>query len=405
MRRVSRNPALAVVLVGGALAISAWAAENPIASKGQGLVAIGGCQGCHTANSGAPFAGGRAFETPFGTIYSTNITSDRDHGIGGWTEADFERAMTRGTGPGGKRYYPVFPYPHYALASREDIAAIWTYLRTIPAAATQAPPNHLLPPFNVRSLLAGWEALYLHPKAPEESGLDVQARRGAELIAGLGHCGACHTPHNRVGAEDAARPLTGAMAEGWYAPPLQGDSPAPAPWTAEDLETYLRTGLSDHHQAAAGPMGAVTAELAQAPESEVRDMAIYLSGLMSQAKHPAPVDQAQAAERTHPEGAQLYAGACASCHDVGSAMLRIGRPSLAVGTPLHEDRATDVIMIILKGLKSPEGKAGPDMPPFANSFTDDEVTELSAYLRARFSREPAWKDIQSAVRAARKGVT
>jgi mono/diheme cytochrome c family protein len=265
------------------------------------------------------------------------------------------------------------------------------------------PPNHLIPPLGFRPLLASWQALSPRPTSPEPPGLDAAGRRGAELVAGLGHCGSCHTPRNSLRAEDADRPLAGAMAEGWYAPPLQADSPAPAPWTTDDLETYLRTGLSDHHQAAAGPMGAVTRELSQAPEEEVRDIAIYLSALMSRANRATPVDQAAAAARAWPQGAQIYAGACASCHDAGSAMRRQGRPSLAVGTPLDEDRATDVIMIVLEGLTPPEGKAGPYMPPFADSLTDAQVVQLTAYLRARFSRERPWKDIPGAVRTARKG--
>jgi mono/diheme cytochrome c family protein len=402
--------ALAAVLVGLAIGLSPSAttraregdAAVQAGATGAGLAAIGGCQGCHTSEGGAPFAGGRAFATPFGVIYSTNITPDKDHGIGGWTEGDFERAMTRGIGPRGERYYPVFPYPHFALASGGDIAAIYGYLQTIPPAAGQSPPNRLVPPFGLRSMLIGWQALYLRANAPDTEGLDAQARRGAELVAGLGHCGACHTPHNALGAEDAAHPLAGAMAEGWYAPPLQGDSDAPLPWTAEELETYLRTGLSDRHQAAAGPMGAVARELAQAPEQEVRDMAIYLSGLTRPAKRRGPVDEASAAAQAWPEGARIYAGACASCHEPGAGMSRSERPSLALGTPFDEDRPTDVIMILLKGLDPGPGKAGPFMPSFANSLTDMQLVQLTAYLRARFSREPAWPHLDGPVRAARK---
>jgi mono/diheme cytochrome c family protein len=407
-----RNRILAAAVVAGAIALSSAVAAPPRPNRapppksqaaGEGLAAIGGCEGCHTAPEGAAFAGGRAFSTPFGVIYSTNITPDAKDGIGGWTEIEFLRAMTQGVGPGAKRYYPVFPYPHYALADRADLVAIYGYLRTLPAAPDRPPPSRLTPPFGVRSMLVGWQALYLRPKAPYAEGLDAQARRGAALVAGLGHCGACHTPHNALGAEDAAHPLAGAMAERWYAPPLQGDSPAPAPWTVDDLETYLRTGLSDHHQAAAGPMGVVTRELAEAPQQEIRAMANYLAARMGQAKRPAPVDQAVAAARAWPLGARIYAGACAGCHDAGAAMRRLGRPSLALGTPLDEDRPTDVVMIVLQGLAAPEGKAGPYMPAFADSLTDAQVVQLTAYLRARFSHERPWTDILGAVRTARKG--
>lgn len=368
-------------------------------------MAIGGCQGCHTASGGAPFAGGRAFETAFGTVYSTNITPDAVHGIGRWSGADFARAMTRGIGPDGERYYPVFPYEHYALADPADIAAVFAYVRTLPRSGAADRPDRLAPPFGWRPLLAIWEALAPHPRPlPVSAHAGPDVRRGAILVAGLGHCGACHTPRDALHGERPGHALAGAMAEGWYAPPLQGASPAPVAWTAQDLTVYLRTGLSDRHQAAAGPMGAVIHALATAPEAEVRDMAAYLEVSMGAARHPAPIDNADAAARAEPQGARTYAGACATCHEPGAGMRLEARPSLALGTPLDEDRPTDVIQIVLHGLSPPPGRGGAYMPPFADSLTDSQVAHLTAYLRARFSRAGPWRDLPQAVNSARKAV-
>jgi nicotinate dehydrogenase subunit B len=232
--------------------------------------------------------------------------------------------------------------------------------------------------------------------------------RGRALVEGLAHCGGCHTPRDRWGAEDATRAYDGAMVDGWFAPPINARSPAVRPWTVERLHSYLRTGLSPAHAAAAGPMGGVTRALSQVADADVRAIAVHVASLMAEAPAakqdtPEPVDRQSVAQAKHPEAATLFAGACAVCHDAGAPMMQQGRPHLAWGTPLHEDNPNDTVRIILKGLASPAGPTGPTMPAFADMLDDRQVAELVAYLRSRFTGKPAWPDLGNAVAQARQG--
>jgi mono/diheme cytochrome c family protein len=371
--------------------------------RGAELAKLGDCQGCHTADGGAAFAGGRPVATPFGAIYATNITPDLATGLGRYSQEAFVRAMRRGIRADGAHLYPAFPYDHFAYADDADLAALYAFLMTRRPVAQTTPPNRLPPPLGFRPLIGGWKALYFHPgREPPTAGRSAEWTRGAYLVKSLGHCGACHTPHNGLGAEQTHEALDGGYQEGWYAPPLNAKTPASVPWTVERLERYLRTGIDADHAAAAGPMGAVVRELARAPQADLHAMAVYLADLMGGQGPVAIVDRADEAARAHPEGASLYAGACAACHDAGSPMMLEGRPALALGTPLHEADPRDTIQIILQGLEPPAGPAGPYMPAFAASLTDAQVASITAYLRARYTDKPAWDNLGQAVAKARK---
>jgi mono/diheme cytochrome c family protein len=375
---------------------------------GAELAKIGDCGGCHTAHDGAPYSGGRPFATPFGVIYASNITPDRDSGIGAWSFDAFRRAMRRGVSRDGAYLYPVFPYDHFRELTDADLERLYAFVMTRPAVTFTPPANRLTPPLGFRPLLAGWQFLFLR-RAPAKNG-DIGAdrgRRGRYLVEALGHCGSCHTPRNWLSAEDRTRAYSGGWSEGWYAPPLNEASPAPRPWTADDLHAYLRTGLSLSHAAAAGPMGDVTRALASAKDDDVRAIATYVAGLMRQAEpkaaNAATPDHSSAAAQAHPEAAALFAGACAACHGAGAPMMAEGRPSLALGTPLHEDQPRDTIKIILGGLRSPDGRYGPYMPSFASDFDDAQIGDLLTYLRARFTDDPPWAaNPEQAVETARK---
>ncbi|HET9749674.1 MAG TPA: cytochrome c, partial [Casimicrobiaceae bacterium] len=222
---------------------------------GAQLEAIGDCRTCHTAPGGKAFAGGRRIETPFGAIYSTNITPDRDTGIGAWTEPAFVRAMREGVDRAGHHLYPVFPYDHFTLVSDDDLHALYAFLMTRSPVAARAPRNELAFPIGFRPLLAGWKALYLprrvfHP----QSGRSDEWNRGAYLVEGLGHCGACHTPRNALGAEERDQAFAGGQAEGWDAPALGTSSSSPVPWTRERLIAYLRNDAVSGQGIPAGPM-------------------------------------------------------------------------------------------------------------------------------------------------------
>ena len=376
-------------------------------ARGEKLAHLGNCAGCHTAQGGRPFAGGRPLETPFGTVFTTNITPDPEMGIGRWSRKAFARTLREGVARNGDLLYPAFPYDHFTHASDPDIDALYAFLMTRPAVQERAPANRLKEPFGFRPLLAGWNLLFLHKGPPvDDPGQSAEWNRGRALAEGLAHCGGCHTPRNELGAERSDHAYDGAWIEGWYAPPLNADSPAVRPWTAEDLFAYLRTGLSATHAAAAGPMGSVTRGLAQASEDDVRAIAVYFASLMAHA--PAaqglpPADKGNVADAAHPEAAALFAGACATCHEAGAPMMQEGRPSLAWGTPLHENTPNDTIQIIMHGLAPPAGRSGPTMPAYGHSFSDQQLADITAYLRARYTDKPPWPDVPRAVAQVRKG--
>lgn len=376
------------------------------------LVALAGdCMVCHTApNGGIPNAGGHPLETPFGTIYTTNITPDVKTGIGNWSFAAFERAMREGVHRDGRNLYPAFPYTAYAKMTEPDMQALYAYLMAQPAVESATPPNDLRFPFNLRPLLSGWKTLFHKPEVyqpdPDQS---VLWNRGAYLVEGAGHCAACHSPRNMLGAEKKGLyHLSGGEVDGWEAPSLVANSKSPNPWTEDELFTYLRTGFSSRHGIAAGPMAPVVAELAQLPSEDVRAMAHYLASLNRQSAPAAAVAPALAVAPAPSvdtaNGKRLFNGACAACHIEGSGPTLFGvRPSLAVNTNVHSDNPDNLIKVILHGIQEP---ANPDlgyMPGFANSFSDAQVADLLGYLRTNFAPDkPAWTGVEARVAQARK---
>jgi nicotinate dehydrogenase subunit B len=388
---------------------NAAAFDRALVREGEDLAKLGNCAGCHTADPSRPLAGGRALPTPFGAVFATNITPDAGTGIGAWSREAFGRAMRRGIARNGQHLYPAFPYDHFTHVNDGELDALYAWLMTRPPIAGGAPATKLERAFGFRPLVAAWNLLYLKEDPLQtDPAQSSDWNRGRALAEGLAHCGGCHTPRNSLGAEDKARAYDGAMTEGWYAPPLNARSPAVRPWTADQLQVYLRTGLSPAHAAAAGPMGGVTRALSAVPEEDVHAIAVYFASLMSQA--PAarqdkaePMDRQTVAQQTHPEAAALYAGACAVCHEPGAPMMQQGRPPLAWGTPLQADNAHDAVRIIMQGLASPAGLIGPTMPAFADMLDDRQLGALAAYLRARFTDKSPWSDIGDAVAQARHG--
>jgi nicotinate dehydrogenase subunit B len=373
-------------------------------ARGANLATIGDCASCHTVTGLAAFAGGVPIETPFGTIRGANITPDPDTGIGRWSEAAFVRAMREGIARDGSHLYPAFPYDHFTQIGDSDLHALYAFLMTRRPIHAGPPSNGLIAPLRFRPFIAAWKALYFRPRRfAADPARDPLWNRGFYLASALGHCGACHTPHGRLGAEEGGRPFAGGWAEGWYAPPLDRSSPAVRAWTQNRLYEYLRTGLSPTHAAAAGPMGSVTRNLAAADPADVRALAAFVADRIGARSDKPLADHAAAAARAFPAGAILFAGACASCHEPGARMMAEGRPPLPLGTPLHEGDPRDTVQIILQGLNPPTGAAGPFMPAFADSFTDAQVAQIAGYLRMRYGSGPLWPDPEKAVARARKG--
>jgi nicotinate dehydrogenase subunit B len=420
--------ALSAAAIGIAAAVLPWRAIAPIArpnasvysaetiARGRQLAALGDCAVCHTAANGAVNAGGRAIETPFGTIYATNITPDPETGIGNWSYPAFERAMREGIHRDGRHLYPAFPYTHFAKATDADLQALYAYLMAQAPVRAETPKNALAFPFNWRPLIAGWRALFHRPEVFEaDPTKSATWNRGAYLVEGLGHCGACHTPRNALGAENDKTYLAGGFAEGWEAPALTSLSQAPIPWSEDELFAYLRTGESRFHGVAAGPMAPVVKELAALPDQDIRAIAVYLASFNDNALGK-PGENALAAQLetltatrvafASPIGARLYQGACAVCHAVGGAPLFGSRPSLALNSNLHSAAPDNLIQLILHGITAPASSDLGYMPPFKDSMTDGQIAELVTYLRQQFAPDkPPWTGVQAAVSRARQGIT
>jgi nicotinate dehydrogenase subunit B len=425
---VATIAALVAAGIGIAAAALPWRSIAPIArpdasvfslatiERGRQLAALGDCAVCHTDINGVLNAGGRALETPFGTIWSTNITPDVETGIGNWSYPAFERAMREGIHRDGRQLYPAFPFTHFARTTDADLQALYAYLMAqAPVRAENRAPT-LAFPFNWRPLMAGWNALFHRGEAfvPDATKSAVW-NRGAYLVEGLGHCSACHSPRNALGAEKANAYLAGGFAEGWEAPPLTSLSHAPIPWSEDELFAYLRSGESRFHGVAAGPMAPVVKELVALPDDDIRAMAVYL-GSFNETTISRPDQDALAARlesltgaravAASPVGLRLYEGACAVCHQVGGPPLFGSRPSLALNSNLHGAVPDNLIQVILHGIAAPVSSDLGYMPPFKDSMTDEQLAELVGYLRRQFAPEkPAWTSVQAAISRIRQGIS
>ena len=413
-------PVLQPTLAGGAPIYT-----EALIERGQQLAALGNCAGCHTAPGGARNAGGRSIDTPFGSVIATNLTPDPQTGIGTWSLPAFQRAMRQGISRDGHHLYPAFPYTAYAHTTDADLTALYAFLMTQPAVRHQPPATQLAFPFNLRPLMALWNALF-HVSEPKplpalvntaqtaiKSGafdmtIDVQAyQRGAYLVNGLGHCSACHTPRNALGAEQGGKAfLSGAVVDGWEAPALTALSKAPVPWSQAEFYRYLRQGHTQHHGTANGPMAQIVRELSVVPDEDIRAMSVYLASFTE------PVSESQSAQlaaqqvRTAQANAQalpgpaqrLFNGACASCHHDGDGpkLLGINTP-LTLSTQLHSDRPDNLIRTILDGVREPASKDIGFMPAFRYSLSDAQIGELAVYMRQRFAPGRAAWDLTGVV--------
>jgi nicotinate dehydrogenase subunit B len=381
--------------------------SSDMIARGRQLAALGGCAVCHTEIGGIANAGGRPVETPFGTVYSTNLTPDPETGIGRWSYAAFERAMREGISRDGHHLYPAFPYASFTRTADADLQALYAYLMSQTPVAARTPPAHMAFPFNIRPLMAAWNTLFLRPGLMQADPTRApQWNRGAYLVESLGHCGACHTPRNALGAEQARTSyLAGGAVDGWHAPALTTLSRAPIPWTEAELFSYLRTGFSRFHGTAAGPMAPVVEQLSALPDADIRAMATYLASFAPTA-HDQPEVRAAALQAAATAvlrpldtlGGKLYEGACASCHSDSGPTLFGVRPALALNTNVHAADPDNLIRVILDGIPKPAAAALGDMPGFRDSFSDAQIAALVNYLRGSFAPgAPAWGGVEQAV--------
>ena len=404
------RPAMAPVAASPAGVYSAALIE-----RGRTLAALGNCATCHTAPGGAVNAGGRAMDTPFGVIHSTNLTPDAASGIGLWSFSAFQRALREGVSRDGRHLYPAFPYTAFTQASDEDLMALYAHLMSQPAVAAATPANDLRFPFSLRPLMALWNALYLVPgPVAAVPGRSEQWNRGAALVNGLGHCGACHTPRNALGAElSRTAYLGGALADGWEAPALGAASHAPQRWTEAQLMSYLRQGHASQHGMAGGPMAPVVRDLAQVAEGDLRAMAVYLASLQPDVPNlqattaqAAAATQAVAAAALPGPAQRRFEAACGACHHDGSGpqVLGLNLP-LADNSNLHGERPDNLLRTILQGIQEPAFNAIGHMPAFRDAMDDRQIAELAAYMRQRFApQRPPWVGLEAAAARLRSQV-
>ena len=437
LARILLGLGIVVLLVCAGFLIYAWhpeiervarpdpaAFDEPLVKKGAQLAALGNCIACHTVPGGRSFAGGLPLPTPFGTIYSTNITPDEETGVGGWSEQAFIRAMRKGLDRDGSHLYPAFPYDHFTHVSDDDNRALYAYLMTRQSIRYTPPENELPFPFNIRLAIAGWKLLFLDEGAFQTDATRSEAwNRGAYLAEGLGHCGSCHTPRNALGAEDEDRHFGGGEAEGWSAYAIDQSSPAPIPWDVEGLAFYLRRGFHPLHGVSRGPMAEVTGNLAALPDQDIVAIAQYVVDVMGEPTADrraraeqlratfAPTDDAKVAAADslalpgsdeQGRGAAIYAAACASCHDSGRPP-PFGGLSFFLSTAVNAPTPQNIVNVTLFGLPPADGEASAVMPAFGSVLSDEEMVALLQYLRGHFTNAPAWSGLSELVLDTRSG--
>jgi mono/diheme cytochrome c family protein len=384
-----------------------------LVKRGRELASLGNCNDCHTVRGGKNFAGGLAVPTPFGTIYSSNITPDAETGIGRWSEAAFQRAMRLGVDREGRHLYPTFPYDHFTNVSDDDDRALYAYLMTREPVRAPARDNQLSFPLNQRVVVAGWKFLFLHQGTYKpDPAKSAEWNRGAYLVEGLAHCGACHTPRNALGAERLNAVFAGGDVDHWHAYAINAQSPSPVPWDVDALYTYLRDGFHPDHGTARGPMAEVVRNLSAVPASDVHAIATYMADVFGapspERKRQGEVAVAQArsapAAPADSAGGAIYAAACAGCHESGRPA-PYGGVNLALSTAISGPDPRNLANIVLGGVRPVEGERSPIMPGFASSMSDTQITALLTYLRSRFGRQPAWSDLETVVAEARRTQT
>lgn len=376
--------ALAVVSLFSVLLAQAKDTSFAQIERGRHLVDAGDCVACHTDAAGKPFAGGRPIETPFGVIYSPNITPDRETGIGAWSDEDFYRAMHTGVRPDGARLYPAFPYPYFTKMTRDDVMAIRAYLNTLPATKNPRKQADLTWPLNHRVFMRGWNMLFFKPGTfhpdPNKS---AEWNRGAYLVEGPGHCGACHTPKNDLGADKTSEALQGGSVQNWFAPKIAGNMrDGTGAWSVDDIAEYLKTGRNSH-SGAAGLMAEVVADsTSKLPDADLRAIAAYIKDVDGgPAKAPQPLAQD---DKMMVAGQAIYADTCAACHGGDGKGVAGMFPPLAHDANAQQADPTTVVRVILQGARTVATDKRPTpvaMPAFDWKLKDDEVAAVATYIR------------------------
>lgn len=382
-----------VVLIAAATEGASALAQDAVA-RGRYLATAANCQTCHTRSGGKPYEGGLPFTTDFGVIYSTNITSHPQAGIGRWTLAQFVRAFREGVDEQGQHLYPAFPYTAFTRLTDADLADLYAYFKTVPASAYRAPDNDMRFPFGQRQLLGPWKSMFFESaRLTPRQDRSAEWNRGAYLVEALGHCGACHSPRNLLGAEKTDQ----AMAGGWYYDKIPGGAvrrwsavnltqaqSGLRAWSIGDLTSYLKTG----HGTRAGSFGPMNEVIENSTrnlsDADVRAMAVYLKSLPAVERS----DEQSLSDRERGAGETLYTIHCGTCHLPTGAGAKPGEdlgPPLAGSAVVQSPEPYSLINIILYGtqvITPTPPKAWKNMTPLYDSLDDDEVAQIANYLRS-----------------------
>lgn len=401
---------------GNSTGVPAELAAASLIERGRYLARAADCATCHTAEAGKSFAGGRAFVLPFGTMYSTNITPDRETGIGAYTDADFLRALHEGMARDGSRLYPAMPYAAYTYMSDADALAIKAYLFSLEPLRSRIPSNALRFPFNQRWLMAIWSRLF-NPdeRFRPDAGRSAEWNRGAYVAEALAHCGECHTPRNLFQALDNRRKFSGTDQAGWHAYNVTSDrNSGVGAWSFDELARFLSSGHAEGHGTAGGPMGeAINLSLRYLTPGDVTALVTYLrtvpaiatAALPAPRTLPAPTSHREGVSaRLDPRGKEIFAGACASCHGWSGVSPVNSHATLTGARAVNDPAATNVVQMVLAGSPPPIDHGGAFMPGFGNAYSDAEVAAVSNYVVARFGSKPSGVTAAN-VRALRRQIS
>ncbi len=366
-------------------------AATSTAERGAYLAQVGNCAGCHTARGGQSYAGGLAIDTPFGSVYASNLTPDAATGIGNWTRAEFWRAMHHGRSKDGRLLYPAFPYTSYTLVTRDDSDALFAYLKSLPAVAQPSKPPTLHFPYNSQAALAVWRALYFKPGSYElDTRQSADWNRGAYLTEGLGHCSACHAARNALGATDGLNLAGGLIpAQNWYAPSLVAPQEAGLQdWPLQDIKALFKTGLSAQ-ASVNGPMAEVILGSTQHwNDDDLNAMAVYLKTLPA---IPA-TQQAAVPGTTSARGSKLYEQHCAQCHGDDGKGVPNAYPALRGNRAVLMPQTANLVQIVLNGGYAPATQGNPrpfGMPPFVLVLNDSDIAAVLTHLRSSWGNQAA----------------
>jgi mono/diheme cytochrome c family protein len=374
--------------------VPASLAKADIVERGAYLAKAADCMVCHTAQGGTEYAGGLGFKLPFGTLYSTNITPDKETGIGNYTDQEFLDAVRDGTRRDGARLYPAMPYTSYTYLTDADVLAIKAYLFSLPPVAAKPPENTLTFPFNQRWAMAFWSAVFNpNTRFEPDPAQSPEWNRGAYLAEALAHCGECHTPRNLAFALDNRKKFGGAITAGWRAFNISSDkATGVGAWQDDALASYLSTGHAAGHGTASGPMGeAVDHSLSQLAPEDIRALVAYLRSVPAVVSADLPATLAPPASASHrnggtsdPRGKMVFEGACVSCHGWTGESSLSSFATLTGAQAVNDPGATNVAQIVISGTRryTPEGAIS--MPAFGDAYSDIEIAAVANYVTARF---------------------